>query len=46
VHSSAPAEHPAHPLPCRSAKMSQNVFFDITKNGSPMGRITFKLYDE
>jgi len=28
------------------AKMSQNVFFDITKNGSPMGRITFKLYDD
>jgi peptidylprolyl isomerase len=23
-----------------------NVFFDITKNGSPMGRIVFKLYDE
>ncbi|EST07971.1 Cyclophilin-like peptidyl-prolyl cis-trans isomerase domain protein [Kalmanozyma brasiliensis GHG001] len=23
-----------------------NVFFDITKNGSPMGRITFKLYDD
>lgn len=28
-----------------AAKMS-NVFFDITKNGSPMGRIVFKLYDE
>ena len=23
-----------------------NVFFDITKNGSPLGRITFKLYDD
>ncbi|PWN23079.1 cyclophilin [Microstroma glucosiphilum] len=23
-----------------------NVFFDITKNGSPMGRIVFKLYDD
>jgi len=23
-----------------------NVFFDITKNGAPMGRITFKLYDD
>ncbi|CDU25249.1 probable CPR1-cyclophilin (peptidylprolyl isomerase) [Sporisorium scitamineum] len=27
--------------------MSQNnVYFDITKNGSPLGRITFKLYDD
>ncbi|KAK0524531.1 cyclophilin peptidyl-prolyl cis-trans isomerase Cyp2 [Tilletia horrida] len=23
-----------------------NVFFDITKNGNPLGRITFKLYDD
>ncbi|CAD6943271.1 unnamed protein product [Tilletia controversa] len=23
-----------------------NVFFDITKNGSPFGRIVFKLYDD
>ena len=23
-----------------------NVFFDITKNGAPMGTIRFKLYDE
>lgn len=23
-----------------------NVFFDITKNGAPMGTIKFKLYDE
>ncbi|EPQ30949.1 uncharacterized protein PFL1_01138 [Pseudozyma flocculosa PF-1] len=23
-----------------------NVFFDITKNGSPMGRIEFKLFDD
>merc|ERR1712036_193172 len=23
-----------------------NVFFDVTKNGAPLGRITFKLYDD
>ncbi|PWN29389.1 cyclophilin [Jaminaea rosea] len=23
-----------------------NVFFDITKNGEPLGRIVFKLYDD
>ncbi|GAA5935648.1 peptidylprolyl isomerase [Sporobolomyces koalae] len=23
-----------------------NVYFDITKNGAPMGRIVFKLYDD
>ena len=23
-----------------------NVFFDITKNGSPLGTIKFKLFDE
>ena len=23
-----------------------DVYFDITSNGSPMGRITFKLYDD
>lgn len=23
-----------------------NCYFDITANGSPMGRITFKLYDD
>ncbi|MCO5565455.1 hypothetical protein L7F22_019128 [Adiantum nelumboides] len=23
-----------------------NVFFDVTKDGSPLGRITFKLYDD
>lgn len=30
----------------KSAFNMSNVFFDITKNGSPLGRITFKLYDE
>ncbi|CAO1628606.1 unnamed protein product [Parajaminaea phylloscopi] len=30
----------------RSALNMSNVFFDITKNGSPMGRIVFKLYDD
>jgi len=29
-----------------TASIMSNVFFDITKNGSPMGRISFKLYDE
>ncbi|KIS68144.1 putative CPR1 - cyclophilin (peptidylprolyl isomerase) (isoform B) [Mycosarcoma maydis] len=29
-----------------SARIMSNVFFDITKNGSPLGRITFKLYDD
>lgn len=23
-----------------------NVFFDITKNGAPLGTIKFKLFDE
>lgn len=23
-----------------------NVFFEITANGSPLGRIVFKLYDD
>merc|ERR1711907_543964 len=31
--------------PLRSFIMS-NVFFDITKNGSPFGRIVFRLYDD
>ena len=30
----------------RSALNMSNVFFDITKNGEPLGRIVFKLYDE
>ncbi|KAJ1033864.1 hypothetical protein NDA16_000072 [Ustilago loliicola] len=29
-----------------TARIMSNVFFDITKNGAPMGRITFKLYDD
>ncbi|BGP54375.1 hypothetical protein JCM8202_000808 [Rhodotorula sphaerocarpa] len=29
-----------------TANSMSNVFFDITKNGSPLGRITFKLYDD
>merc|ERR1711881_148468 len=28
------------------AIIMSNVFFDVTKNGSPLGRITFKLYDD
>ncbi|GAA6038762.1 hypothetical protein NBRC10512_001781 [Rhodotorula toruloides] len=28
------------------ASLAQNVYFDITKNGAPLGRITFKLYDD
>jgi len=26
--------------------MSENVFFDVTANGEPLGRIEFKLYDD
>ncbi|KAE8268636.1 hypothetical protein A4X09_0g3701 [Tilletia walkeri] len=32
-------------IPSYTTNMS-NVFFDITKNGSPFGRIVFKLYDD
>ncbi|GAA5903157.1 hypothetical protein JCM5296_003356 [Sporobolomyces johnsonii] len=29
-----------------TAQSMSNVYFDITKNGAPMGRIVFKLYDD
>ncbi|GAA5958685.1 hypothetical protein JCM3765_006003 [Sporobolomyces pararoseus] len=29
-----------------TAQSMSNVYFDVTKNGSPMGRIVFKLYDD
>lgn len=29
-----------------TARIMSNVFFDVTKDGSPLGRITFKLYDD
>ncbi|MFD6555900.1 peptidylprolyl isomerase, partial [Streptomyces sp. NPDC058398] len=26
--------------------MSENVYFEVTANGEPLGRIEFKLYDD
>lgn len=34
-------------LPTRALlRLAQNVYFDVTKNDAPFGRIVFKLYDD
>ena len=34
------------PIASPLQKTMSQVFFDMTKDGAPMGRITFQLYDE
>merc|ERR1712176_1365088 len=34
------------PSPTTQVAIMSNVFFDLTKNSQPLGRVVFKLYDD